>query len=82
MKCPICSSELSEGGIIVNGIVCGWVPMEQFQKKGIRRLVHTGMRTIGEPSILLGQTKVPNAWFCKNCNKVMGLFDVKNDLNE
>ena len=82
MKCPICNNELLEGGIVVDGVVCGWGPMEQFQKKGIRRLVHTGMRTIGESSILLGQTKIPHAYFCKSCNKIMGIFDVKNNLDD
>lgn len=82
MKCPICNNELSEGGIIVNDVVCGWVPIEQFKKKGIKRLMYTGMRTIGESSIILNQTKIPNAYFCKNCNKVMGIFDVTNDLDD
>ena len=82
MKCPICNNELLKGGIIVNGVVCGWVPMDQFQKKGIKRLMHTGMRTIGESSILLGQTKISNVYFCKSCNKIMGIFDVKKDLND
>lgn len=82
MKCPICSNELSEGGIITNSVVCGWVPMDQFRKKGIERLMYTGMRTIGKSSILLGQTKIPNAYFCKSCHKVMGIFDVKNNLED
>ena len=56
--------------------------MDQFQKKGIKRLMHTGMRTMGESSILLGQTKISNAYFCKSCNKIMGIFDVKNNLND
>ena len=60
MKCPICNNELLEGGIIVDDVACGWVPMEQFKKKGIKRLMYTGMRTIGESSILLNQTKIPN----------------------
>ena len=34
MKCPICNNELLEGGIIVNGVVCGWVPMDQIPEKG------------------------------------------------
>ncbi len=55
--------------------------MEQFKKKGVKRLMYTDMRTIGESSILLNQTKIPNAYFCKNCNKVMGIFDVTNNLD-
>ena len=56
--------------------------MEQFEKKGLQRLVHTGLRTIGTTNILLGQTKVPGAYFCPGCNKVIGIFDVTNHLEE
>ena len=76
MNCPICGREMEEGGLIIDGVAPGWVPMEQFKKKGLRRMVHTGLRTIGKSSILLSQTKVPNAFFCENCNKIV--FDVTN----
>ena len=79
MKCPICNLE---GGIIVNDVVCGWVPIEQIKKKGIKRLIYTGIRTMGEYSIILNQTKISNAYFCKNCNKIMGIFDVTNNLDD
>ena len=78
----MCIRDRLEGGIIVDDVACGWVPMEQFKKKGIKRLMYTGMRTIGESSILLNQTKIPNAYFCKNCNKIMGIFDVTNNLDD
>ena len=71
-----------EGGLIVNCVSPGWVPMDQFKRKGIKRLMYTGLRTVGETNILLNQTKIPNAWFCRNCNKVVGLFDVTNHLEE
>ena len=82
MKCPICGNEMQNGGLIIDGVAPGWVPMEQFQKKGLRRIVHIGLRTIGETSILLGQTKVPNAFFCPKCNKIVGVFDVTNNIDE
>ena len=82
MKCPICNNEMLDGGIIVNGVVCGWVPMEQFRKKGLERLMYTGMRTVGKSNILLDQTKIPDAYFCKNCNKIIGFFDVTNNLDD
>lgn len=78
MLCPICGKEMQEGGLIVNGVSAGWVPMEQFQKKGFERLVYTGYKSIGSWNALLDQTKVPNAWFCEDCNKVTGVFDVTN----
>lgn len=78
MKCPLCNSEMAEGGLITEDVVPGWVPMEQFRKKGLARLMYTGLRTIGIPNVLLHQTKIPNAFFCEHCNKVMGIFDVTN----
>ena len=82
MKCLICGNEMQEGGLIIDGVAPGWVPLEQFNKKGLKRLVYTGLRTIGKTNILLSQTKVSNAFYCENCNKVMGIFDVTNDLEE
>jgi len=82
MKCPICDHEMQEGGLIIDGVAPGWVPMEQFQKKGWKRIVYTGVRSIGETSILLGETKVPNAHFCAYCNKVVGIFDITNNIDD
>ena len=70
MKCPICNNEMIEGGLVIDGVAPGWVPMEEFQKKGLKRIVYNGLRTIGKTSILYSQTKVPNAFLCKNCNKI------------
>jgi hypothetical protein len=78
MKCPVCGKEMLAGGLIADSIAVGWVPSEEFNKKGLTRLVHTGFRTIGKPNVLLNQTKVPNAYFCRECNKVMGIFEVTN----
>ena len=78
----MCDNEMQEGGLIIDGVAPGWVPMEQFQKKGLRRIVHTGLRAIGEANILLGQTKVSNAFFCKQCNKIVGVFDVTNHIED
>lgn len=33
MKCPICNNEMIEGGLVIDGVVPGWVPMENFRKK-------------------------------------------------
>ena len=82
MKCPMCHDEMQEGGLIIDGVAPGWVPMEQFRKKGLKRIVHTGLRTIGETNVLLRQNKVPNAYFCKQCNKIVGVFDVTNNIDD
>lgn len=81
MKCPICNNEMIEGGLVIDGVAPGWVPMEEFEKKGLKRIVHTGLRTIGKTSILYSQTKVPNAFLCKNCNKIVGVFDITNNID-
>lgn len=73
---------IAQMGDIIDGVTPGWVPMEQFQKKGVKRFVHTGLRTIGKTNILLGQTKVPNAFFCKMCNNIVGVFDVTNNIDD
>ena len=33
MNCPICGTHMEEGGLIIDGVAPGWVPMEQFRKK-------------------------------------------------
>ena len=38
MQCPICGGDLQEGGLIIDGVAPGWVPMEQFAKKGLKRM--------------------------------------------
>ena len=82
MNCPLCNQEMEEGGLIINGSPTpGWVPMEQFRKRGLKRLYYSGLRTIGKTNILLNQTRVPNAHFCRNCNKIVGIFDVTNDID-
>ena len=81
MKCIICNNEMEEGGLVIDGVAPGWVPMDQFRKKGLKRLVYTGLRSIGKSSILLRQTKVPGAFFCRNCNKIIGVFDVTNNID-
>lgn len=82
MNCPICGAPMEEGGLIINGVASGWVPMDEFKKKGVARLLYTGFHTIGKTNILLGQTRVPGAFFCKSCNKIVGIFDVTNDIDD
>lgn len=81
MKCPICNHEMEEGGLIIDGTRPCWVPMEEFEKKGLNRLLYTGCRTIGQTNFLLSQTRVSNAHFCRACNKIVGIFDITNDID-
>ena len=82
MKCPRCGRDMQVGGLIIDGVAPGWVPLKQFNKKGLGRLLYTGLRTIGASNILLRQTKVPHAFFCQSCNKVADIFDVTNCLED
>ena len=81
MKCPYCNTEMEEGGLITEGVSVGWLPLEQFKKNGIKNLVLTGLRTIGKHNLILGQTKISNAFYCNSCNKIVGVFDITNHID-
>jgi len=81
MKCPLCHQAMEEGGLIIDGTRPAWVPMEEFEKKGLSRLLYTDCRTIGQTNFILSQTRVPNAHFCRSCNKIVGIFDVTNNID-
>ena len=74
----------ADGGrrLIVDGVAPGWVPMDKFKKKGVQRVLYTGLRTIGKTNYILGQTRVPGAFFCRRCNKIIGVFDVTNHIDD
>lgn len=78
MKCPICNLEMISGGIITEDVSPMWVPLEEFNKRGIKRLMYSKGLKIGNSNVLIGQTKIPNAFFCPKCNKIIGMFDVDN----
>lgn len=76
MKCILCGSDMQQGGIITQGVSAMWVPETEFEKKGIRKLIYEKGKKIGHANIILNQTKIPNAYFCPKCNKIIGIFDV------
>lgn len=47
MKCPICGEEMLAGGLISAGISVGWVPKDEFDKKGLRRISYQEWHSIG-----------------------------------
>ena len=57
-----------------------WHPISEFEKQKWKRVVYTNGKPIGKSSILLNQTRIPNAHFCQNCNKIIGIFDIE-DMN-
>ena len=77
MKCPICGKEMIEGGIIGNGAMSiDWYPKKEFEKKWYKTLYYKGGKSLG--SSLVKVTKISNAWYCPDCNKVTGIFDVSD----
>ena len=78
MRCPVCNNEMEEGGIITTG-VAAWHPMEEFEKTGLKRLLYKRGHCIGRFNLVLGQSRIPGAFFCRHCNTVTGVFDVTYD---
>ena len=78
MKCPICGFEMENGGIIADGaVLVSWHPEREFEKKGLKSILYRDGKSIGQAKPLLRIVKIPNAWYCKDCNKVVGFFDVE-----
>ncbi len=66
MKCPICGEKcLREDGYLVSH---GWVPKDEFDKKGLRRISYQEWHSIGNSSILLGQ-RYQTLFYAKNTIK-------------
>lgn len=82
MKCPLCDKEMEAGGLIIDGVAPMWMPMSEYERKGLKRLIYQHGRSIGKASVLLSQTKVDNAFFCRDCNKIVGIFDVTNNIDD
>lgn len=76
MNCPICGEKMLEGGLVAAAIAISWHSKEQFEKNYLG-IYTDGKSLAGKSNILLGQTTVPNAYFCEKCSKVVGVFDVK-----
>ena len=53
MKCPICGEEMLAGGLISAGISVGWVPKDEFDKKGLRRISYQEWHSIGNSLSLI-----------------------------
>lgn len=78
MKCPCCGSEMEPGGIVTGGVTAMWHPAREFDKQKWKRVVYTDGKAIGSSSVLLSQTRIPDAWYCPNCDIVSGIFKVTN----
>ncbi|MBQ6808491.1 MAG: hypothetical protein IJP07_04970 [Firmicutes bacterium] len=80
MKCPLCETEMQPGGLLIDGLLVRWAPMESFQRKGAKRLLLPGCKPLaGETNHLLRQVKLPQAWHCPACKKIIGFFDLATE---
>lgn len=69
---------MEAGGLLIDGTLVRWVPMETFDRGALGRMVLTGNKVIEhETNMLMKQTKVSNAHYCCNCEKIVGIFDIQ-----
>ena len=73
MKCPICNNEMQEG-VIASMRPIKWIPLETYKKKF--RLSDKGEKYISNYNPIT-YCVAPNAYYCEDCDKVIGIFDIK-----
>ena len=77
MKCPCCGNEMEKGGLVASGAAAvSWHPLKEFEKKWFNALYYKEGKAIGTFSFPTKEVKIPNAFYCGQCNKVVGVFDV------
>ncbi|MBP3704650.1 MAG: hypothetical protein J6I98_03855 [Clostridia bacterium] len=77
MKCPVCGSEMKAGGLWVTGTLVRWLPEESFKKNTILNMFFPDAKVLsGKTNHFTRETKVPNAHYCENCRKIIGVFDL------
>ena len=74
MNCPVCGREMKKGVLATNGSRLGWMPerKSRFLDVTLGKMQDIGTYPLG----LLGPAEAPDAYFCENCKKVTGIFDV------
>lgn len=77
MKCIYCGSDMQLGGIVTQGISAMWFPQENLQKSYLFKVVFEGGINIGKKDYLWGQTLLTDAYYCPQCRKIIGIFDIK-----
>ena len=79
MKCPVCDNEMQPGGLItgLRGGAVSWLPVDKYEKsRGPLRAQMNGKILMAENKFFSGQRKIPNAFFCEKCNKIVGIFEL------
>ena len=77
MKCIYCGSNMQLGGIVTQGVSAMWFPQENLQKPHFFKIVFEGGISVGKNDYLWGQTLLTDAYYCPQCRKIIGIFDVK-----
>ena len=77
MNCRYCANPTEEGGLIASGAVAvSWHPQKEFEKKWFHTFYYKDGKTIGTFSFPSKEVKIPNAFYCRTCSKVIGIFDI------
>ncbi|RVU55364.1 PF20097 family protein [Anaerosphaera multitolerans] len=79
MKCPICKNEMENGGIFAESLHVYWYEEREFKKNFLELKRRRNGVPIGKNNYLGSTTKIDNVYFCKKCNKAMGIFDIEQD---
>lgn len=81
MICPFCGNEMEKGGLTMSGrdIYKVWYPEAEFEKKKTRIWPGKGEVVIRRQEGRIFEEKYPDSYLCRNCRKVIGIFDIEND---
>ena len=81
MNCPICGRNMEKGGIVAEkAITVMWHPESEYQKTGLKSYMFHHGKLLGRHYPLRGVVKIPDAWYCRNCEKVTGIFDITGKI--
>ena len=78
MNCPVCGKEMAAGGLWVSGTLVRWLPEKDFRESTLFKIVFPDAKVLkGKTNHLMKETKVPGAYYCENCGKIVGIFDLE-----
>jgi hypothetical protein len=77
MNCPVCGGEMQRGGLVTRVGFYSWLPADRIEinYSALSTLIN-GKALKGKTKFLSQQTKIPSAFYCEKCKKVVGIFEV------
>lgn len=75
LKCPVCNAEMQLGGLVANGQWVLWYAETDYKKHAFKRFFIKNHKKLGHPR-WDGSTGIDNAFYCENCDKIIGIFDI------